>query len=96
MTDRPETLKALLARFCGNSYEPRDAPSVSRADAIRQGDDPLNLLQYMAGLGMPVAGLDDLLAINADDGEEEIAASRVAEGIAVTVASGGIWALFTP
>jgi hypothetical protein len=96
MTDQPETLEALLRRFCENFDEPRDVPRVSLTDAILRGDDPLHLLPYLAGLGMPVASLDDLLAINADDTEEEISAFRVAEGVAVTVASDGIWALFTP
>lgn len=96
MTEKPETLEALLRRFCEDFDEPRDVPTVSLADAIRRGNDPLDLLSYMAGLGMPVANLDDLLAINAHSTEEEITAFRVVEGVAVTVASDGIWALFTP
>jgi hypothetical protein len=96
MTDQPETLEALLKRYSEDFDEPRDVPRVSLADAIRNGDDPLHLLSYMAGLGMPVASLDDLLAINADETEEEIRSFRVAEGVAVTVASDGVWALFTP
>jgi hypothetical protein len=96
MTDQPETLGALLRRYCEDFDEPRDVARVSLADAIRRGSDPLNLLPYLAGLGIAVASLDDLLAINADEGEEEIRCFRVAEGVAVTVATDGIWALYTP
>ena len=87
MTTTIETLAALLRRYCDDQDEPRDVPRVSLADAVRQGDDPLHILPYFAGLGIAVRSLDDLLRINDDDAEEEIRSFRVAEGVAVTVAS---------
>lgn len=96
MTQQPETLGALLRRFADDHGDPAEVPSVSLSDAIQQGDDPLHLLPYLASLGMQVATLDDLLAINDDEAEEEVRTFRVAEGIAVTIASDGAWALFTP
>ena len=96
MSDAPETLAALLARYCADQDEPRDVPSVSLADAVRAGDDPLHILPYLAGLGLTVRVLDDLLLVNDDDTEDEIHAFRVAEGVAVSVASDGLWLLFVP
>lgn len=96
MHDTTEPLAALLRRYCADNDEPRDVPKVSLADAIRRGDDPLHILPYLAGIGVPVASLDDLLAVNDDDTEEEIRSFRVAEGVAVTVASDGLWLLFEP
>jgi hypothetical protein len=54
------------------------------------------VLTYLAGLGLEVRSLDALLLINGDDTEEELHAFRVAEGVAVTIASDGLWMLFTP
>lgn len=93
-TEPPDTLAALLREYCGEHDEPRDVPRVSLAEALRSGDDPLHVLPYMAGLGMAVGTLDDLVAINADDTEEELHAFRVAEGVAVVIASDGLWMLF--
>lgn len=95
-TGQPETLAALLRRYRGDHDEPRDVPRISLAEAVRRGDDPLHVLPYLAGLGLAVRTLDDLLLINADDAEEEIHSFRVAEGVAVTVASDGLWMLFEP
>jgi hypothetical protein len=36
------------------------------------------------------------MLVNGDDTEEEIHSFRVAEGVAVTVASDGLWLLFEP
>ena len=95
MPDATETLAALLRRYCDDD-EPRDVPRVSLAEALRTGTDPLRILAYLAGLGLEVRKLDDLLLINRDDTEEELHAFSVAEGIAVTVASDGLWMLFVP
>jgi hypothetical protein len=89
-----ETLAALLRRYCDENDEPRDVPRINFAEALNRGDDPLHILPYMAGLGMAVSKLDDLLRINGDETEEELHAFRVAEGVAVTVASDGLWMLF--
>ena len=69
---------------------------LSLAEAPRDGDDPLHILPYLAGLGLTIGSLDDLLRINDDATEEEIHAFRVEEGVAVTVASDGLWQLFVP
>jgi hypothetical protein len=96
MTETVETLAALLTRYCGDNDEPRDVPRVSFTQSVRQGDDPLHIIPYLGGLGLPVHSLEDLLAINGDETEEEIRSFRVAEGVAVTVASDGLWLLFEP
>ncbi len=89
MTDTAEPLEALLRRYRQDDGEPRAVPTVSLTDAIRLGDDPLHILPYLAGIGMSVASLDDLLLVNDDESEEEIRNFRVAEGVAVVVASDG-------
>ncbi len=71
-------------------------PRLSLAEALRDGDDPLHILSYLAGLGLTVQSLDDLLRINNDPAEEEIHSFRVAEGVAVSLASDGLWQLFLP
>jgi len=96
MSTTHEPLAALLRRYCDDHDEPRDVPRVSLTEALRGGDDPLRILTYLAGLGLVVASLDDLLRINDDAGEEEVHAFRVKEGVAVTVASDGLWQLFVP
>ena len=96
MPDTEETLAALLRRYCDPHDEPRDVPRVKFADAVRQGDDPLHVLPYLSGLGLAVRSIDDLLQVNADQTEEELQCFRVAEGVAVTVASDGLWLLFVP
>ena len=96
MSDAPEPLAALLRRFRDQQDEPRDVPRVSLADAVQHGDAPLHILPYFATLGLPVRSLDDLLLINGDDTEEEIHCFRVTEGVAVTMASDGLWLLFEP
>ena len=94
MSTTHETLAALLRRYCDDHDEPRDMSRVSLAEALRDGDDPLHIIPYLAGLGLTVESLDDLLRINDDANEEEIHAFRVEEGVAVTVASDGLWQLF--
>jgi hypothetical protein len=65
-------------------------------EAVRAGDDPLHVIRYLAGLGLFVCSLDDLLRVNDDATEEEIGCFRVAEGVALTIASDGLWLLFGP
>ncbi len=96
MTETEETLAALLRRYCDPHDLPRDVPRVKFADAVRQGDDPLHVLPYLSGIGLTVRGIDDLLQVNDDEAEEELHCFRVAEGVAVTVASDGLWLLFVP
>jgi hypothetical protein len=95
MTTTHETLAALLRRYCGDD-DPPDVPHVSLAQAVRDGDDPLRIVQYFASLGLALRSMDDLLLINDDPEEEEVHCFRVVEGVAVTVASDGLWQLFVP
>ncbi len=94
MPDANETLAALLQRYHVDHDQPREVPRVSFAAAVQAGDDPLHVIPYLAGLGLDVRCLDDLLRINADETEEELHSFRVAEGVAVTMASDGLWLLF--
>ncbi len=96
MSTTPEPLAALLRRYCDDPDDPPEVPRLSLAEAQRDGDDPLHILKYFASLGLPVRSLDDLLRINNDPAEEEIHSFRVAEGVAVSVASDGLWQLFVP
>lgn len=96
MQAEPKTLGELLHRYCPADENPPDVPRVSLAAAIAGGDDPLHILPYLAGLGIPVRSLNDLLQINADQTEEELHCFKVDEGVAVSVASDGLWLLFEP
>lgn len=96
MPEPTEPLAALLRRYTDPDADPPAVPRVSLAEAVRAGDDPLHVVSYLAGLGLAVRSLDDLLLVNADDTEEELRSFRVAEGVAVCVASDGLWLLFEP
>jgi hypothetical protein len=96
MSATPETLAALLQRYCEDDIRPSDVPQVSLAEAVRTGEDPLNIVKYFASLGLTLRCLDDLMQINDDPDEEEVHSFRVAEGVAVTLASDGLWQLFLP
>jgi hypothetical protein len=96
MIDTPEGLDALLRRFACQDAEPSAVPRVSLAAALARGSDPLDIIAYLTGLGIAVRTLDDLLKINGDPDEEELHSFRVAEGVAISVASQGEWLLFTP
>ena len=88
-----ETLDTLLRRYSGNE-EPQPIPRIGFDDALRQFDDPLHILPYLAGVGITVTKLDDLLLINADDDEEELWCFRVQEGVVAVMASDDLWLLF--
>jgi len=91
-----ETFAVLLRRYCNDPDNLPDVARVSLAEALHDGDDPLHILKYFRTLGLTVRCLDDLLRINDDDTEEELHSFRVAEGVAVSVASDGLWLLFVP
>ena len=92
---RPEPLAALLARL-GEEILPDAVPRVSLSAAIQAGDDPWRVLSYLSGCGHLVQGLEDLLAVNGDPDEDELGAHPVAEGVALSRASDGLWLVFTP
>ena len=96
MSDTLEPLEALLRRYKHYEDEPGEVHRASLADALRGGNDPLKVVEYLTGLGIAVRELDDLLTINDDESEEELHAFRVLEGVAVSVAADGAWVLFTP
>ena len=92
-----EPLSRLLLRFgVAKPLHGEEIVSVSLALALATGNDPLRLLDYLAGIGIVVSTLEDLLRINDVADEEELSAHRVAEGIALSVASEGEWVLFRP
>lgn len=91
-----ESLDDVLRRYGDPDCPLPEVTRVGLAQAFARGDDPLHVLGYLRGLGIPVHGLDDLLRINADPEEDEVRSFRVTEGVAVVVASHGAWVLFTP
>jgi hypothetical protein len=96
MTETLEPLDALLLRYQAEDELIRGVPRASLAEALRGGNDPLRVIEYFGNLGLPIECLDDLLRINDDPDEEEIHAFKVVEGVAVSLASDGVWALYTP
>src|SRR5258708_7460753 len=97
MSEQLETFAAFLRRYRDvDDDETGEVHRVSFAEAALSGDDPLHILKYLSGLGFAINSLDDLLQINADETEDEIHCYRVAEGVAVSVASDGVWLLFEP
>jgi hypothetical protein len=90
-----EPLSALLRRYVDDNDE-RNVVRARLTDALAGRDDPMKIIEYVKGLGIDVRELDDLLAINADDSEEELHSFRVQEGVAISIASDGLWVLFTP
>jgi hypothetical protein len=96
MSHTAEPLAELLRRYHDPAEEPAEVTRISLTAALQRGDDPMHIIEYLNGLGITVSTLDDLLAINDDQTEEELHSFRVSEGIAVSVASDGLWFLFEP
>lgn len=92
----PPLFAALVAGYADGHDHPPSTETVSLAAALVAGDDPWRIISYLSGLGIIVRNLDDLLAINADPYEEELHAWPCQEGVAVSIASDGIWVLFVP
>lgn len=88
-----ETLDVLLRRYSGVE-EPPQIPRIKFEEALRQRDDPLHIIPYMAGLGIEVRTIDDLFLLNDDPDEEELYCFRVVEGVAAVMASDDLWLLF--
>ena len=93
METENEPIEALVRRF---DEDPRAITRVSLSAALRDGKDPMKILSYLASLDILVAKLDDLCAINLDPTESELHAHRVAEGVAISLASDGLWILYVP
>jgi hypothetical protein len=87
----PPHFSALRAEY-GSTNQVR----TSLADALQSAaGEPRSLLDYLKRLGVVPATLEELLdGINHLPGEEELAAFRCQEGVAVSHASDGWWLLF--
>jgi hypothetical protein len=75
-----------------------DEPTiVPLSTVLDRADDPLSIIAYLNGLGITVATLAELHdAINGLQDEEDLAAHRCQEGVAVVIASDNTWVLFQP
>lgn len=92
-----ESFDNLLERFdFAGDGQTVEVVSVSLTLALTNADDPLGVIGYLGSIGIVVNELDDIMRINGVADEEELSAYRVAEGVAVTVASQGEWVLFRP
>lgn len=89
------TFAELIATYTEDKDDVPFPDSVSLAAVLAGGDDPLKLIGYLTGLGLEIRQLDDLLTINGDDTEEELHAFQCIEGIALLIASDGLFVLFT-
>ena len=96
MTNNIEPLAALMRRQRLRSSHASRMPRASLQRALLGGDDPLQVVTYFATLGLALTQLEDLLKINDDPDEEELHAFRVQEGVAISIASDGAWALYVP
>ena len=85
----------LRRRYTEPDTEDEEPPSVSVSAALRTGD-PWRVLDYLRGLNVHVTSLADLEAgVNTLADDEELAAFRCQEGVALSAASDGRWLLFT-
>lgn len=91
-----EPFNALTARHTVIDEQPPEVTRVSLSAALASDDDPQSILGYLAGLGIAVTRLSDLLLINRFADEEELYAHKVVEGVAISVASENLWVLFEP
>ena len=90
--DRPESFTDLVRRYDPAATDDLPVRRTSLRTALDSGEDAMGILQYLAGLGLVIQSLPDLLAINDVEDEEELSAF---EGVAVSMASDGAWILFT-
>jgi hypothetical protein len=95
MSEHVEDLEELLRRYCEFDLAADAVPRVSLARALGGLGDPIGVLAYLAGLGVMILTLDDLLSYVADRDEDEVHCFRVEEGVAVTIPGPGGWVVFT-
>jgi len=91
--EKTETLEALLRRYSDIEKLP-EVQRVKFSDAVRTGEDPLNIIKYLATVGITVSTPADLFALNDDPNEEELNAFWVPEGVAVSINSDDSWLVF--
>jgi len=85
----------LRRRFINLDDDAPKAEVVQLQSAFTGSGEPAEVLQYLGSFGFVVGNLEDLLAgINGLEGEEELAAFRCREGVAVSHGSDGWWLLF--
>ncbi len=87
------TLEALLRRYSSIEKLP-DVQRIKFDEAVRTGEDPLNIVKYFKTLGIEVREPADLFLRNDAPDEEEINAFKIPEGVAVSVESDDLWLVF--
>jgi hypothetical protein len=93
MDDGIQTLEALLLRY-SDIEKLADVQRVKFADAVRTGEDPLNVIKYLGDLGISVQTPADLFRLNDDPSEEELVCFKIPEGVAAMISSDDLWLVF--
>jgi len=96
MPELAEPFEVLARRYGDLSEAADNVTRISLSAVLNGGEDVMRILAYLTGLGIVVRHLDDLLNINELLDEEELAAHPVREGVAVSIASDGLWVLYEP
>jgi len=88
----PPSFSDLYQRYAFNDVSLSTVVRFDEADQCREAQ---NLVRYLNSFGFRISTTADLFdAIQALEGEEELAAFRCHEGVAVSHASDGWWILF--
>jgi hypothetical protein len=93
MQENAETLKTLMQRY-SDIEKLSGVQRVKFADAVRTGEDPLNIVKYLATLGIEVKAPADLFRLNDDPDEEELVCFWIPEGVAAMISSDDLWLVF--
>lgn len=93
MQENVETLEALLQRYSGIE-KLSEVQRVKFADAARTGEDPLNIVKYLATVGIEVKAPADLFRLNDDPDEEELVCFWIPQGVAAMISSDDLWLVF--
>jgi len=93
MDEDIQTLEALLRRY-SDIEKLAEVQRVKFVDAVRTGEDPLNVIKYLATLGIIVETPADLFRLNDDPNEEELVCFKIPEGVAASISSDDLWLVF--
>ena len=85
----------LRRRYADDGEDPGFAVATWNSDIPPDEDHGCIIINYLRGLGHSPRTLDQLRAVIDDLQDDEIAAYRTREGLAVSQASDGWWVLFT-